>query len=173
MKQVLFFIIAFYSLFAQAQDRILTFPDDYLGIYKGNLEITNAKGKQHVEMEFHLIATDSIGIYTYKIIYIQEGKRNHRNYTLKTIDAQKGEYAIDEHNGIILGAKLVDNVLYNVFEVAGNLVTTTEAFFKDYITFNVVFSSTKVKTITKATEVGTEVISYPVTVTQKATLKKQ
>jgi len=87
--------------------------------------------------------------------------------------AQKGEYVIDENNGIVLGAKLVDNVLHNVFEVGGNLLITTEAFFEDYMTFEIVFSAKDAKTVTKATEDETEVISYPVTVTQKAKLVKQ
>lgn len=171
MKQLLIVLIALLSFSAQAQEKI--FPEDYFGIYKGDLEITNAKGKQSIGMEFHLKPTDSIGIFVYKIVYIFDGKRNNRNYTLKTIDALKGEYVIDENNGIILGAKLVDNVLHNVFEVGGSLLITTEAFFEDYMTFEIVVSAKKSKTVTKATEDETEVISYPVTVTQKAKLLKQ
>ncbi|WP_299890356.1 hypothetical protein [uncultured Lacinutrix sp.] len=173
MKYILSIVIVLLSFSAEAQTEIKTFPQDYFGIYKGNLEITNAKGKKSIGMEFHLTKTDSVGIYNYKIVYIFDGKRNDRNYTLKTIDAQKGEYVIDENNGIILRAKLVDNVLYNVFEVEGNLLMTTEAFFEDYMTFEIVFSAKQAKTITKTTEDETEVISYPVTVTQKARLIKQ
>ncbi|APY01413.1 hypothetical protein [Lacinutrix venerupis] len=165
---ILFLIISFS---AEAQEK--NFPEDYFGIYKGDLHITNAKGKQSIGMEFHLTATDSAEIYNYKIVYIFNGERNDRNYTLKTVDKDKGEYIIDENNGIILGAKLVDNVLYNVFEVQGNLLMTTEAFYNDYMTFEIVFSGKDSKTTTKATEDDTEVISYPITVTQKARLLKQ
>ena len=171
MKHILFILIVLLSFSAEAQEKM--FPQGYVGIYKGDLEITNAKGKQSIGMEFHMKATDSIGIYTYKIVYIFDGKRNDRNYTLKTIDALKGEYVIDENNGIVLGAKFIDNVLYNVFEVGGSLLMTTEAFFEDYMTFEIVVSAKEAKTVTKATEDGTEVISYPVTVTQKAKLIKQ
>lgn len=171
MKPILILLIVLLSFSAKAQEK--TFPQDYVGIYKGDLEITNTKGKQTIGMEFHMNSTDSIGIYTYKIVYIFDGKRNDRNYTLKTVDALKGEYVIDENNGIVLGAKLVDNVLYNVFEVGGNLLMTTEAFFDDYMTFEIVFSGKNAKTVTKAIEDDTEVISYPITVTQKAKLIKQ
>lgn len=171
MKFIISILIVVFSFSAEAQEKI--FPKDYFGIYRGDLEITNTKGKKSIGMEFHLTKTDSIGIYNYKIIYIFDGKRNDRNYTLKTIDAQKGEYVIDENNGIVLGAKLVDNVLHNVFEVDGNLLITTEAFFDDYMTFEIIFSAKKTKTVTKTTEGETEVISYPVTVTQKARLIKQ
>lgn len=173
MKLIFTLLIVVISFSAKAQDGTLTFPDSYFGIYKGDLEITNANGKQSIGMEFHLAATDSVGVYTYKIVYIFDGKRNDRNYTLKTIDKEKGEYVVDENNGIILGAKLVDNVLHNVFEVGGNLLMTTEAFFPDYMTFEIVFSGKNAKTITEATEDGTQVISYPITVTQKAKLLKQ
>ena len=171
MKFIFTLLIVVVSFSAKAQEKM--FPQDYLGIYKGNLEITNAKGKQNIGMEFHMASTDSIGIYTYKIVYIFDGKRNDRNYTLKAIDSQKGEYVIDENNGIVLSAKLLDNVLYNVFEVAGSLLMTTEVFFDDYMTFEIVVSAKEAKKVTKATEDGTEVISYPVTVTQKAKLIKQ
>jgi len=171
MKLIISFLIIVVSFSAKAQEKV--FPQDYVGIYKGDLEITNSKGKRSIGMEFHLTNTDSIGIYNYKIVYIFNGKRNDRNYTLKTINALQGEFVIDENNGIVLGAKLVDNVLYNVFEVGGNLLMTTEAFFDDYMTFEIVFSGKDSKTITNATEDDTEVISYPVTVTQKAKLIKQ
>jgi len=173
MKSIIFFLLLSLSFSAKAQNETLTFPDDYLGIYKGDLKITNARGKQSIGMEFHLTKTDSVGIYNYALVYIIDGKPSPRNYTLKTINKEKGEYVIDENNGIVLGAKLVDNVLHNVFEVNGNLLITTEAFFEDYMTFEIVFSAKKAKTITKATEDDTEVISYPVTVTQKAKLIKE
>lgn len=172
MKRIISIFIVLLSFSTQAQEKI--FPKDYVGIYKGDLKITNARGAQSIGMEFHMKSTDSIGIYSYKLVYISpDGKRNDRDYTLKTIDAQKGEYVIDENNGIILGAKLVGNTLHNVFEVDGNLLITTEAFFDDYMTFEIIFSAKESKTVTKVTEDNTEVISYPVTVTQKARLIKQ
>jgi len=50
---------------------------------------------------------------------------------------------------------------------------TTEAFFPDYMTFEIIFSGKSAKTVTKAIEDDIEVISYPITVTQKAHLIKQ
>lgn len=171
MKQIAIFLFLIFSFSAQAQDK--NFPEDFLGVYKGDLEITNARGKKSIGMEFHLTKTDSVGVFNYVLVYVIEGKPSARNYTLKTIDKEKGEYVIDENNGIVLGAKLIDNTLYNVFEVGGNLLITTEAFYEDYMTFEIVFSGKEAKTVTKATEDETEVISYPVTVTQKAKLVKQ
>ena len=174
MKQflsILLFITISFSV--QAQDGTLTFPEDYLGVYKGELEITNAKGKQSVNMEFHLTATDSVGVYNYILVYVIDGKPSPRNYTLKTINKEKGEYVVDENNGIVLDAKYVDNTLYSVFEVDDNLLITTERFHLDYMIFEIVFSGKNKKNVIEGNEEIPMVTSYPVTVTQKAYLEKQ
>lgn len=172
MKGLSFLIVLLFCFSAKAQDKV--FPEDYFGIYKGDLEITNARGKQTIGMEFHLMATDSVDTYTYKIVYIAEGKRNDRNYTLKAIDKEKGAFAVDENNGILLSAKYIDNTLYSVFEVQKNLLITTERFYEDKMIFEIVFSGKNLEEKSGGlSEEIPEVISYPVTVTQKATLIKQ
>lgn len=171
MKFRLFYILLLLSFYSKAQ--IKNFPDDFLGIYKGELQITNVKGKQSIAMEFHLTATDTAGVYNYVLVYMVEGELSPRNYTLKTINKDKGEYVIDENNGIILEAKLIDNTLYNVFEVDDNLLMTTEFFFDDYMIFEIVFSEKKEKKVMEGNEETPHVISYPVTVTQKAKLMRQ
>ena len=172
MKQFLVLLFILGSISAKAQDKV--FPEDYFGIYKGDLEITNAKGKQSIGMEFHLMATDSVDTYKYKIVYIFDGKRNDRNYTLKTINKEKGEFAVDENNGILLSAKYIDNTLYSVFEVQKNLLITTERFYDDKMIFEIVFSGKNLEEKSGGlSEEIPEVISYPVTVTQKATLIKE
>lgn len=171
MKHILLLLALSACLSAEAQDKI--FPEDYFGTYKGDLEITNAKGKQTIGMEFHLNATDSVDTYQYKIVYIFGGKRNDRNYTLKAINKEKGEFAVDENNGILLSAKYIDNTLYSVFEVQKNLLITTERFFDDKMIFEIIFSGKDKEEKSGGTsEDIPEVISYPVTVTQKATLLK-
>ncbi|WP_452224915.1 hypothetical protein [Lacinutrix chionoecetis] len=171
MKQVFTILILFLSFSATAQEK--SFPQDFLGIYKGDLEITNAKGKQTIGMEFHLTGTDSVGIFNYVLIYVIDGKPSPRNYTLKTINKEKGDYVIDENNGILLDAKLIDNTLYNVFEVDNNLLMTTERFFTDYMEFEIIFSGKGKKKVMEGKEDMPMVTSYPVTVTQKAILLKQ
>ena len=162
------------SASAYAQQDELKFPDDFYGIYKGDLQITNASGKQTVGMEFHLNKTDSIGKYVYTIVYIMDGNRQERLYNLIEIDRDKGEYIVDENNGILLDAKVHDNTLYSIFEVQNNLITTTERFFKDHMEFLITFSNTGQKK-TSGTEGDTpiEVYSYPVGGVQKAHLIKQ
>mgnify|MGYP003679754299 FL=1 len=47
----------FFSASAISQDKSIDFPDDFFGIYKGNLHISSEKGNQNIPMEFHLLAT--------------------------------------------------------------------------------------------------------------------
>jgi len=160
--------------FLFAQNDSLQFPQDFFGVYKGKLAIHNSAGTSYVDMEFHLNKTDSIGKYQYTLVYIMGGKRQERLYNLIEKDASKGDYIVDENNGILLDAKVVGNTLYSMFEVQGNILTTTERFYKDAMDFEITFSSKAAKKVSGSEgENPIEVLSYPVTVVQKATLKRQ
>ncbi len=146
-----------------------TFPDDFLGKYKGTLEIINVKGKKEIDMEFHFTKTDTIGTYKYVLVY----NNQHRNYFLIEKDKEKGQYYIDENNGIILQASVFNNSIFSMFEVQGNLITTTEKFYSDYMDFEITFTNTnKVETTGKGTEEIPEVKVYPILGVQKARLYK-
>lgn len=152
----------------------LQFPEDFYGIYKGDLLMTTSKGNRTIGMEFHLNPTDSIGKYQYMLVYIMNGDRQERKYNLITKDASKGEYVVDENNGILLDAKLVDNTIYSMFEVNESIITTTERFHKDSMDFEITFTDKKQKVISGTEgEEPTEVISYPIGGRQKAHLVKQ
>lgn len=161
-----------FSSYGQSEDS-LNFPDDFLGNYKGDLVIKNTNGSQTIGMEFNIQATDSLGYYQYQLVYIADGNRQERNYNLIVKDADKGQYLIDENNGIILGANFFDNTLYSVFEVEGNLLTTIETFYEDRMEFKIIFSSKNAKTVNESTEEVPEVTVYPVTVVQSANLRKE
>jgi hypothetical protein len=168
---VYLFLISFLNL--NTQESVSKFPEAYFGNYKGELIIINRNGTQTIDMEFNFKSTDSIGKYVYQIVYIIEGKREERNYNLITQDASKGDYIIDENNGILLTAKQIENRLYSVFEVNGNLLFTTETFYDDYMLFEIIFSNKKEKARSSAfVENQPEVLSYPVTVSQRAKLIK-
>ena len=152
----------------------LQFPEDCFGIYKGDLQMTTSKGNKTIGMEFHLNPTDSIGKYQYMLVYIVDGNRQERKYNLITKDASKGEYIVDENNGILLDAKLVDNTIYSMFEVNESIITTTERFYKNAMDFEIAFADKKQK-VTSGTkdEDATQVISYPIGGRQIAHLIKQ
>lgn len=151
---------------AIAQKKAGSFPNDFLGIYSGQLEINNPDQETlTIPMEFHLLKTDTTDRYAYKLIY----NGQPRNYTLIVDDLASGKVIIDENNGIILPAKLAGHVLHSTFEVENNLLSSRLAFYQDHVEFEILFSDTTQKTRTgENTEY--EIYGYPITTTQSALL---
>lgn len=170
-KYILVFILLTFVCYSQNKQS--TFPEDFYGKYKGKLNIVNPNGKMEIDMEFHLFPTDSSGKYQYTIIYASENINQERKYLLIEKDKSKGYYIIDENNGIFLDAKLLNNTLYSVFEVQGNILTTTEKFYEDYLDFEIIFMNKEKVNKSGNTDSETpEVISYPISVIQFAKLEK-
>ncbi|MCH2034547.1 MAG: hypothetical protein MK202_13635 [Tenacibaculum sp.] len=171
MKNIIigFFLLVFSFSYSQNNEKI--FPDDFLGIYKGELSITTENGKQKIPMEFHLLATDSIHKFDYKLVY----NKAPRNYTLVVKNKEKGLFEIDENNGIILPTFFNENVLHSFFEVQGNFLSTRLDFTSENsLAFEILFSRLQNKTKTGGiSKEIPEVFGYPITVFQKAILKKQ
>ena len=173
--RLLFILYLFFSTTnLYAQEVTINFPEDFFGNYKGLLTIHNNAGSSEIPMEFHLQPTDSIGSYAYTLVYGEKKQRQDRLYTLKEINKGKGAYIIDENNGIVLDDKVIENRMYALFEVGGSLLTTFIIFEKDYMTFEIVVSNTSKKRISGGTNDSIpEVISYPVSIVQRAILYKQ
>lgn len=170
---LLLMLAGFSKTFAQ-QEATPNFPNDFFGIYTGNLEIRSPGGNQSLEMEFHLLPTDTLGKYRYKLVYIVKGDRQERSYFLLEKNKEAGEYVVDENNGIILHDKVIDNKMYALFEVGDNLLTTFITFEKTQMIFEIAVTNTTKKQITYANnEEKTEVISYPISTVQRAVLQKQ
>ncbi|MEM7086842.1 MAG: hypothetical protein AAF489_11705 [Bacteroidota bacterium] len=160
-------------LFSQ-RDTSINFPDDYFGTYIGTLEISSKNGHQTYPMEFHLKPTDSPGKYEYKLVYGAGDARQERPYHLIAKDTATGSYIVDENNGIILHDKVIDNRMYALFEVGGNLLTTFITFEKDHMVFEIAVTNTSEKQHSYADNgEKTEVISYPISTVQRAVLQKQ
>ena len=98
---------------------------------------------------------------------------NLENYTLIIKDREKGICEIDENNGIILPSRFSGNTLYSFFEVQGSLLSSRLDFSKDRMTFEILFGTTKNKTTSGGVSKDIpEVFGYPISVIQKAILKK-
>jgi len=152
----------------------INFPENYFGVYTGSLNISSERGNQQIPMEFHLNKTDTIGTYKYVLVYGENEKRQERNYFLIEKDAEKGNYVVDEDNGILLNAKVLENKLYCIFEVEQSLLTTFITFEEDHLLFEIVYSNTSKKEMSGGQNDSIPaVISYPLHVIQKAKLIKQ
>ncbi|MGJ8684395.1 MAG: hypothetical protein ACSHWW_07220 [Nonlabens sp.] len=145
------------------------FPNDYLGIYKGNLNITTMKGKEAIPMEFHLLETNDSTNYEYKIFYGAE--RSERAYNLKKTH-NPNLYLVDENNGIVLETAYADKTLFSTYEVMGNLLNCTEVFHDDYMEFMITMSRVQDTSMTGNAE-SAIVKNYPLSVMQKAVLYKE
>lgn len=173
MKTIALVFLLFVS-FGFAQTEESNFPNDFFGKYKGKLNITTANGSQEIDMEFHLLPSDTLGKYHYTIIYKSDKINQERKYTLLEKDKSKGQYVVDENNGILLNTTFANNALYSIFEVQGGLLTTTEHFYENYMDFEIMYSlKEKVEKSGNTDKETPEVLSYPVISVQKAKLYKE
>lgn len=171
MKKLVLFLLFFTSIISCfSQDKKETFPNNVLGVYKGNLTINSAKGVQKIPMEFHLQKTDSVHKFDYVLIY----NKIPRNYTLVVKDLKKGFFEVDENNGIILPTKYADNTLYSFFEVQGNFLSSRLHFKENSLDFEILFTATKNKIKTGGLSKEIPVVyGFPISTVQKATLVKE
>lgn len=145
------------------------FPEDYLGIYKGELDITTSNGLNSIPMEFHLNATEDTENFEYKIFYGKE--RSERAYNLKRTH-NPNLFLVDENNGIILETAYANKTLFSTYEVMGNLLNCTEVFHDDHMEFMITMSRVQDTSQTGNAE-SAFVTNYPISVMQKAVLYKQ
>lgn len=162
-----FFLI---STTVLSQENNSNFPENAVGIYKGEIHISSTRGEQIIPMELHLKATKDVNKFDYVLVY----NTSPRNYTLVIKDKTKGLYEVDENNGIILPTRFSNNILYSFFEVQGNLLSSRLAFSKNKLEFEILFTPTKNKVKTGGTSKDIpEVFGYPISTVQRAVLRKQ
>ena len=156
----------------------LTFPHDWLGYWVGDLYIYNEQGlKQILPMALDNSVTDFSGQYTWAIIYGTDSIAGRRDYILNEVDISIGHYVVDEKNGILLDAHLIDNELISVFEVMGNTVSSTYKREGENMIFEIMMFKSDHTNITGDTIIGTDTIppvkSYKPVIRQKAVLKRK
>ena len=100
------------------------FPASWIGRWKGDAATGNAQRSQKFTMELVIAATDKPDRFTWTMVYDGEAGRQERPYTLVIKDAARGVYAIDENQGIVLDASLLDGGLYTHFVVQGYRTVT-------------------------------------------------
>ncbi len=103
-----------------------SFPQCWIGHWKGDAFTAGGTRPLAFRMELIIAATDAPDRFTWTTIYDGPPGRQERAYTLIVKDAAKGEYAIDENNGIVLQARLLDGGLYTHFMVQGSRIATRE-----------------------------------------------
>ena len=154
------------------------FPASWQGKWAGTLEIINPKGKvQELPMELHILPVDSSDKYTWTIIYGEDKEAGTGPYELIPVDTTKGLYWLDEKNSIRIEAYLLDNKLYQWFEVQGTLIFSTTEKVGDELIWELVSGDAAPVSVTGGQVVEGEEIppvkTYPAKVLQKARLSKK
>lgn len=184
-KPVVFLLLCLgYCLSATAQQEVLPsdevpFPWGWVGIWQGDLHIHNQQPVPMViPMELHILPLDTSGHFSWTIIYGEDREAGLRNYVLKTVDATRGHYVIDERNSIVLEAFLLNETLYSRFSVMENLLSSTVHKQGDHLFYEIVAGpanpvSTTGDTISPAGDTIPPVQAYSIRVQQRALLQRQ
>ncbi|HEY9840888.1 MAG TPA: hypothetical protein V6D23_10560 [Candidatus Obscuribacterales bacterium] len=107
------------------------FPADWQGVWSGRCTNTGPGGKQtYAPVEMRLTiqpqAKSAKGDWQWKIEYHGSEMNQVRDYSLQPVDAAKGQWLIDEHNGIQLDNFLVSgSLLHEAFSVGNTLIVGT------------------------------------------------
>lgn len=171
MKNVFgFLLILLLSNNAHAQ----RFPADFVGYWKGEINWYQ-QGKEEsktIPMQLRIRATDTIGQFTWQIIYGDKDTDN-RPYVLKPVDTTKGHWVVDERNGIFLDQFWIGNKLSGVFSVNGS--TIFNSYWLENGQLYVEYASVPVKPLARTGD-GTDsspfVDSYNIKSIQRGVLKR-
>ena len=93
-------------------------PPEWFGHWKGQVTIyggRNASDQPSFDMELIVEPTEVPGTNRWTLLYQGAAGRSERNYVLICKDATRGEFVIDEKNGIVLQAGLLGDVLSSHF----------------------------------------------------------
>ncbi len=111
---------------AQAAGKTLILPTQWLGRWHGEVK-NQAAGEagQSFMMTLEVRPTKQADQLSWTITYDGAQGKSERPYRLVAVDAAKGQFIIDEQNGIRLDAVLIDNCLSSHFVVGGQRLWST------------------------------------------------
>jgi hypothetical protein len=103
------------------------FPSAWTGHWRGAARVvTPERPPLEFTMELIIGPTEDPARWNWTIVYDGAAGRQERKYQLLVIDAAKGQYAIDEQQGIVLQAQLLEGTLHSFFVVQGVQLSTSE-----------------------------------------------
>lgn len=153
------------------------FPGNAIGYWEGEIEIFQDTGMvQKVPMALDIFEIGEAKEFAWHIIYNPGKDEDRREYLLIEINKETGHYQIDEDNGIVLDAYLLDNKLISSFSVSNSTLQTINTFFEDNMVFEVIAGPQEAISTTGNMKVEGETIppveSYKLTTYQRAVLKR-
>ena len=152
-------IVSLPSLYAQA-----SFPEEYLGIWQGTLYIYSQGAlRDSVQTRMTVAATSDSSAWTWKTEYFMPKTPVVKDYVLRQNDEQP-HYVLDEGDGIVLNAYLLNDQLLSTYEVQGSLLTSRYRREGDQLIFEI--TSGKQMSTTQG------VTNYSVASLQRAVLRR-
>ncbi len=167
MKYILS-LLALSSLLVFSQTGV----EKFTGNWKGELRAYNKDSLTMTVQMGLVVIKQNDSSYQWKISYqlTDTGKSDIRDYLL-FFDRKKQQWAIDEKNGIVMYANLIDGALHSCFSVANSNLLIRYSLEENALVFELFSYGSN------AWESGTEdgaytVLSYPVGTIQKAILQR-
>lgn len=163
---------------ATTTDDSHAFPAAWIGHWKGTASVGMGDKQQQFTMELIVAPTSDPARHDWTLVYDGHAGRQERKYTLIATDAAKGQYVIDENNGIVLDATIVDHVLHSHFIVQGNRIVVREELVNEgteeaAIKIEMVTTVDASATVTGGKDGVPEVKTWKPVSIQRATLRKQ
>ena len=134
------------------------FPLDWIGIYEGELIITNRKADtSQVNMTLKIDYPNAEGYYPWILSY---GESDKRYYGLEAINPDLGHFRIDEFNSIKLDGFVFGNHFVSRFDVMGSDLIVDYHRTNNGMDVSFFVSPTKVLNTTGGEIIGTDTIPY-------------
>ncbi|MCB0686346.1 MAG: hypothetical protein KDC53_07470 [Saprospiraceae bacterium] len=150
-----------------AQNSQKYFGDHCVGNWKGTMLMYNdGILSDSVAVLFEVSKIENEDNWIWRTTYQTAAKEIIKDYILKLEDAEKGQYIIDEKDGILLNCFQVENKLFSIFSVGENLLTAIYQITDEQIIFEVTSGKKE-----QATGDGT-ISNYSINHLQKVVLKK-
>jgi hypothetical protein len=119
-------VALFHCLFANAggEQQTMPLPSAWHGTWKGKVVTTTANDKSsEVMVKLRIEPIKGTCDVTWTTTYVDGVKTQVRDYRLVPDSDKPGRFRIDERNGVLLDARLVNGVIYSQFKVGGSVLT--------------------------------------------------
>lgn len=177
MKKFLFtFIISLSAVLTAHGQSILA---DWEGAYEGEMIMGNtSRPNDSVKVIFEFTPLEIDSTWTYKMTYLSDKYGTIiKDYQLTRVGDSKVDFLLDEKDGIVIEMSFMNDCFYSVFEVMGNLYSTSLRKSGDELHFDLFSSNMKGGTLTKNEaedpEDVFEVTSYKPALHQSVLFKRQ
>ena len=110
------------KVFAGNADSGTRLPDDWDGVWRGEIEVLAGGAVQHrSKMELRVEKLEAPGAKSWTIRYSGQPPRD---YEIRSVPGGKGRFVTDEKNGTVLDEQLIGSTLHSVFSLGDVLLTS-------------------------------------------------